>query len=323
MTQGKQPRKGVLAAVFTGIGDVIIRVIQLWSILNSRHSRRIFFRNRRIKKHLAAQLKNRKDRLARRLRRSKKFSRIHILARLQRLRLNKFHRRTSPRKLLALYLVPAAVLSIGVTTFLLINNSKARTQTLPKPVLTEKEQFTKLLGRTARLLADNLPDEAQKNIEALTALAPENPTVLTHTGALLLLRKNYPAARLAYQRVLAIKPDSYIARYNLAEIEFILKNYPEAERRFLEVQRARPRDETILFRLYLCALMQNNPDADRHFQKLSPAGRTPAWQYATAARLIRENKNAEARKILDQAHILYSGKTAYYDTTFRQIGLIK
>jgi len=323
MAKRTEPRKGLIPSIFDRLGDLIITVIRLWKILRSRRSRRIFFHQRKKKQRAAALLKKREDWKTRRPRSKKKFFRIHVLARLQRRGLTGFHRRTAPSKLITLYLVPVAVLSLGLTTFLLIRQTEVRTQPLPQTVLSDKEQITKLLGQTARHLADNRPDEAQKNIETLNALAPGNVTVLTHTGAMHLLRKDYPAARLAYNQALALKPGNYIASYNLAEIEFVTKNYPEAERRFRQIHAVNPRDENVLFRLYLSALMQNDPDAERYSRKLTSARLTPAWQYATAARLIRENKNAEARKVLDQARTLFSGQTAFYDTTFRQVGLIK
>jgi len=323
MAKRTEPRKGLIPSIFDRLGDFIITSIRLWKILRSRRSRRIFFHQRKEKQRATALLKKRQDWKARRPKKTKEFFRIHVLARLQRRRLTGFHRHTEPRQLIKIYLVPAAVLSLGLTIFLLIRQTQIHIQRLPQPVLSDKEQVTKLLGQTARLLADNRADDVQKNIEALNALVPGNITVLTHTGAMHLLRKDYAAARVVYNQVLALNPSNYIAHYNLAEIEFVTKNYPEAERRFGKIHAVNPRDETVLFRLYLCALLQNDPDADRYAGKLSTAGLTPALKYATAARLIRQNQNAEARKLLDQARTLFSGQTAFYDATFRQIGFIK
>ncbi len=311
-----------MAAVFTRVGDFIITAIPLWKILRDRQALRRILENRREKKHFGAVEKKREEWKARSTIEEKTFSRLRVLARFFRRRFTGFHRRTPLKHLIALYLGPIAVLSMVLCATLLLTHKPVPTQ--PLPALSPQKNFEKLLGQTGRLIADNHPDAAEKNLPALTAFAPDHPAVLTHSGAIHLLRKNYPAARAAYERALTLNPRSYIARYNLAEIDFVTKDYPAAQRRFAEMLQNKPDDETLLFRLALCTLMQNDTDAaDRYIRRLSPTGRSPARQYALAARLFYEKNDAEARKVLAQARTLFNENTAFYDATFRQMGLIK
>ncbi len=322
MTKRDPTGKGLLSVIIARVGDLVVTAIRLWRVFLDRRTRHGFLRDRRKKKHAAAVVKKRADWKARSLRRTQRFSRFRVMARYHRRRITGYHRRTPLKHLLVLYLAPVAVVSLVLCGALLLTTKKVATQ--PLPALSPQKGFKQLLGQTARLIADNRPEEAEKNIPALTAYDPANPSVISHSGAIALLRKDYPAARVAYEKVLAINPRSYLASYNLAEIDFVSKDFSAAARRFGEMLKGRPNDETLLFRLALCAVMQNDfESADRYIQKLSTTGRTPARQYAIAARLFQEKKASEARKVLAQARTLFTENTMFYDGTLRQLGFIK
>lgn len=88
--------------------------------------------------------------------------------------------------------------------------------------------------------------------------------------------------------------------------------------------KGKPNDETIIFRLALCAIMQNDfENGDRYIRKLPTTGRIPARQYAIAARLFQEKKASDARKVLAQARTLFTANTTFYDATLRELGFIK
>jgi hypothetical protein len=80
----------------------------------------------------------------------------------------------------------------------------------------------------------------------------------------------------------------------------------------------RPGNEILLFRLFLCALLQKHAvQADELLALLPSGGTTPAWYYANAARLFADKKGSEARKIVATARILYPDKTAFFDATLQ------
>ncbi len=328
MSARKTSRKGLVYSVFDRFGDLVVSAIRFSSVLGSRSARRIYLHRRTKNQRAAALSKKRDDWRARKRKRKEKSPvrshRLRSLARLQIMRWNRFHRPSSLRQLLFLYLGAAAALSLVLTTVFLLSQTKSISPFLPSAAPSGPLDLGKLLAKTAHLLTDNRLDEAQKNLDVLNVMAPGNFTVLSHNGAMGILRKNYPAARAAYTRALEVKPDSYVTRYNLAEIEFLTKNYPEAERLFLQMHEINPQDEVILFRLVLCAVLQNQDSAAQlYLSKFSPAGRSPAGQYATAATLFQNKKNAAATKLLQQARAIFGKQTAFYDTTFREMGWIK
>jgi len=328
MSASNVPRKGLIYSAFDRIGDLIVKAIRLWRILRSRRARRIHSHRQRMSQREDALQKKREDWAARQLRRKKRKPRrvrnVRSLVRLERLRLRQFHRQTPPGRLLALYLAPAAGVSLVVVGLFVFSSTKPRLQPAPLAKAQGPQDLRELQNETARLLADNRLDEAQKNLDALDKLAPGTFIVLSHHGAMHMLRKNYPAARAAYSRALEIKPDNYVTRYNIAESEFLTKNYPEAERLFGQMREMNRGDEIILFRLALCAALQDSGERfDRYLKEFPPEGRSPARQYAVAARLLQEKKTGEANRLIQQARIIFGDQTKFYDTTFREMGLVK
>jgi len=328
MSADKLSRKGLIHSVFDGIGDLSIKGIRLWRILRSRRARRIHVHRTKVSQREEALEKKREDWEARKQRRKKRQPRrnpgLGRFLRLERFRLHHFHRQTSLRKLLAFYLVPAAIVSLIVGSLFIFSQAKPRVHAVTRSLAQGKPDLTTLQNETATLLADNRLDEAQRNLDALDKLAPGTFIVLSHHGAMSMMRKDYPAARDTFTRALEVKPDSYVTRYNLAEVEFLLKNYAGAERLFQQMHEMNPKDEIILFRLALCALMQSSLERfDRYLAEFPPGGRSPARQYAIAARLLQDQKAGEANKLIQQARIIFGDQTKFYDTTFREMGLVK
>ena len=328
MSASNVPRKGLIQSAFDRTGDLMVKGIRLWRILRSRRARRIHARRQRMSQREDALQKRRVDWAARQRRRKTRKPRrvrsVRSLVRLERLRLRQFHRQTPPGRLLALYLAPAAVVSLVVVGLFVFSSTKPRLQPAPVAKAQGQQDLRELQNETARLMADNRLDEAQKNLDALDKLAPDTFIVLSHHGAMHMLRKSYPAARTAFAKALEVKPDSYVTRYNLAEVEFLAKNYPEAERIFGQTHELNRGDEIILFRLALCAVLQNSGERfDRYLKEFPPEGRSPARQYAVAARLLQDKKTGEANRLIQQARIIFGDQTKFYDTTFREMGLVK
>lgn len=328
MSASNVPRKGLIHSAFDRIGDLMVKAIRLWRILRSRRARRIHAHRQRMSQRDDALQKKREDWAARQRRRKtrkpRRLGSVRSLVRLESLRLRQFHRQTPPGKVLALYLGPAAVVSLVMVGLFVFSPTKPHLQPAPVSKAPDQQNLRELQNETARLLTDNRLDEAQKNLDALDKLAPDTFIVLSHHGAMHMLRKNYPAARTAFAKASEVKPDSYLIRYNLAEVEFLTKNYPEAERLFGQMHELNRGDEIILFRLALCAVLQNSGERfDRYLKEFPPEGRSPARQYAAAARLLQDKKTGEANRLIQQARIIFGDQTKFYDNTFREMGLVK
>ncbi|MFZ4683884.1 MAG: tetratricopeptide repeat protein, partial [Terrimicrobiaceae bacterium] len=239
MPDRKTSRKSPIHSAFDWIGDHIVGSIRMWRILQSPNASKILaHRSKKVQREAALQ-KKRDEWEERQQRRKKKVrpDRSHELTsalRLQRMRLKDFHRRTPARRLLLLYLAPTIVISLVFTgLFLLAPDHKTKATPLPQRPSAGSEDLEKVMEKTAQLLSENRLEEAEKYLDILNVRAPNDFTVLTYNGAINVLRKNYPAARAAYSKVLEITPGSPVAIYNLADIEFLTGNYAAAERGFL------------------------------------------------------------------------------------------
>jgi tetratricopeptide (TPR) repeat protein len=249
-----------------------------------------------------------------------------IRTRWLRMRVSRYHRTTPLWLITAIYLgiLAASVLVVGFTTF----GNRDETKPLPPstvPQLPSKDsKIRSLVQDTVTQIMEYRLDEAEKSLASLKALEPNHPAILSHAGAIELRRKNYDKAREYYQAVFDENPSNYLANYNLAEIDFLTHDYPGAERRLKILIRARPTNEFLRFLLFLCALLQDDETRARHvLESISRGGKSPAWHYATAALLIRENQFRQANELMAQARILYPKNSVLYDKTLKTLGIIK
>lgn len=174
------------------------------------------------------------------------------------------------------------------------------------------------------LIRDKKLVEAEANLAVMETLQPKGLDILSHAGAIATQRKDYDKARGLYEAVLREKPGDYVAAYNLAEIEFVTKNFSLAEQRFQDLARTQPHDETLLFRIFLCKLLQDQMEAANQISlKFSRTGKTPAWYYANSALARQAKKDREADDFLAQARILYPSEAKFYEATLISLGLLE
>jgi len=292
----------------------------------SRSERRALREERQERKYQAALAKRRAAWEARTERTAQpmaRFSRSRVRLRWMRLRFTGFYRRIPVPVLLALYLLPLLGLSYYAGEKVL--SGQPPVKTVPKAVSApdSEESLQQLLKETTRLVMEKDTVRARENLAKLQAQVPDHPGLDGLFGAVELTDRNYEEARRHYERAVARSPRVFVARYNLAEIAFLMKNHAEAEERFLDVLKSAPRNETILWRLFLSCLAQNKTEeAERHYAKLARNGKTPAWHYATAVRLLRDKREGDARKMREQARLFYGDDVEGYDATLRQMGYL-
>ncbi len=231
------------------------------------------------------------------------------------------HPKRKKAVLLAIGVVVFTSLAFGVALYVSLPTSTTALQDLKDPTIPQEVSIKKLMDETAALMGKNEYQQAEANVTELLKLLPENASIHTLSGALKSLQKDYEGARSEYQTALQLNPKSFSAAFNLAEVDFVTANYQAAQEQFQTLLNARPTDEVLLFRVFLCALMQNEPKvADKTFEKFPPMGKTPARQYAEAVRLYSENRGGEARKLVDSARVLYPEKTKFFDSSLSLLG---
>jgi Tfp pilus assembly protein PilF len=78
-------------------------------------------------------------------------------------------------------------------------------------------------------------EQALKDLDAIDEKQPELAESQNLRGVIAMRQKEYDKAEAALRRALAADPKFWNARFNLAEIPFLQKNWPEARKRFQEL----------------------------------------------------------------------------------------
>src|SRR5881396_1084308 len=147
---------------------------------------------------------------------------------------------------------------------------------------------------------NNFPDALQE-LDAIDARQPDLAESQNLRGVILMRQANYDQAEAALQKALATDPKFWNARFNLAEIPFLRKDWAEARKRFdglLQGNAAELQGEAaqlIQYKILLTYLLQGNENmVDSILAKFELSPDTPAVHYANAAISLQHKNTKEA-----------------------------
>lgn len=156
-------------------------------------------------------------------------------------------------------------------------------------------------------------DQALKELDAIDARQPDLAESQNLRGVILMRQANYDQAEVALQKALAADPKFWNARFNLAEIPFLRKDWPEARKRFdalLQGNAAELQGEAtqlIQYKILLTYLLQGNDNmVDSILSKFELSPETPAASYSNAAIAFQHKNEKEAKDILATAERSFS-----------------
>jgi tetratricopeptide (TPR) repeat protein len=220
------------------------------------------------------------------------------------------------------YLVVAGGLCYFLARPLLDRPQAAEVAPLPeRPVV--KTDLPTALGQVSQLIAEKNFGSAREELQKLEAEYPDDVRVVMAKGAIYAGERSYPEAYAAFQKALDLSPTSAAALMNLAEIEFVMGKYSDAEANYRKLLKGQTKNPLVPFRLYLCAQLRHDPAAaDEYLSHPAIIAQSMEWYYMTAARELFAGKKEEGRKILEQARLLFGEKARPYDRTFVRLGLI-
>ncbi len=155
--------------------------------------------------------------------------------------------------------------------------------------------------------------EALKNLDAIDALQPDLAESQNLRGVIMMRQKDYPAAETALKKALAADPKFWNARFNLAEIPFLQKNWSEARKRFQELltgnvsELAGEATQLIQYKIFLTYLLEGKENmADSLMAKFELAPEEPALHYARVAVALNKNDDGGANEWLAKAEKSFS-----------------
>ena len=159
---------------------------------------------------------------------------------------------------------------------------------------------------------NNYP-QALKELDAIDARQPDLAESQNLRGVILMRQADYDQAEVALQKALATDPKFWNARFNLAEIPFLRKDWAEARKRFdalLQGNAAELQGEAaqlIQYKILLTYLLQGNENmVDSILAKFELSPDTPAANYSNAAIALQHKNEKEAKDLLTAAEKNFS-----------------
>lgn len=204
-------------------------------------------------------------------------------------------------------------------------------ESLPKE---ELEEYRSLLMRASALFQQKRIFECLETIEEAHAIYDKAPNSLNLQGACYVEFRNFDKARMAFAKTEKASPGSPNVRFNLAEIEFVSKNYQEALAQFEAL--LQEADEIgvqasmipiMKFKAMLCRLkLDDEEGARKMIADLDFLDDSPLFYYAQAALAYYADQGAQAERWLARVSRIYARSPevlAPWQDTLIEFGYIK
>jgi tetratricopeptide (TPR) repeat protein len=169
-------------------------------------------------------------------------------------------------------------------------------------VAPSKAELEAMYDKAFREFDANNFSEALKNLDAIDARQPDLAESQNLRGVILMREGIYDKAEGALHEALRIDPKFWNARFNLAEIPFLQKNWVEARKRFEELLSSNVSElqgeaaQLIQYKILLTYLLEGKENmVDSILAKFELSPDTPAVHYGNAA-IALQRKNAKEAK---------------------------
>jgi len=169
-------------------------------------------------------------------------------------------------------------------------------------VAPTKAELEEMYNAAYRAFDSNKFPEALKQLDAIDARQPDLAASKNLRGVILMRQGDFDKAETALQEASRIDPKFWNARFNLAEIPFLKKDWPEARKRFEklltsgESDLAKEASQLIQYKILLTYLMEGKTDmVDSILAKLELSPDTPAVDYVKAAVALQQKNQNEAK----------------------------
>src|SRR5881396_336006 len=159
---------------------------------------------------------------------------------------------------------------------------------------------------------NNFPDALQE-LDAIDARQPDLAESQNLRGVILMRQAEYDQAEAALQKALATDPKFWNARFNLAEIPFLRKEWAEARKRFEGLLQGNTTElqgeaaQLIQYKILLTYLLEGKENmVDSILAKFELTPDTPAVTYSNAAVAFQHKNEKEAKDLIAAAEKKFS-----------------
>ena len=169
-------------------------------------------------------------------------------------------------------------------------------------VAPSKAELEAMYDKAFREFDANNFGEALKQLDIIDARQPDLAESQNLRGVILMRQNVYDKAEEALHKALDLDPKFWNARFNLAEIPFLQKNWAEARDRFEKLLTANASElqpeasQLIQYKILLTYLLEGKDNmVDSILSKFELSAETPAVQYAKAAIALQHKNLTEAK----------------------------
>ena len=180
-------------------------------------------------------------------------------------------------------------------------------------VAPTKAELEEMYNAAYKAFDANKFPEALKQLDAIDARQPDLAASKNLRGVILMRQGDYDQAETALQEAARIDPKFWNARFNLAEIPFLKKDWAEARKRFEQLlssgqsDLAKEASQLIQYKILLTYLMEGKGNmVDSILAKLELSPDTPAVDYVKAAVALQQKNENEANDWIKAAQKNFS-----------------
>ena len=149
-------------------------------------------------------------------------------------------------------------------------------------------------------------DAALEKANAAIEAAPQNAGALGLRGSIYAEKKQWDPAKKDYEAALKLDPTNVQMKFNLAELDFMQKNYDDARSGFVALQGDPNMGDLAAYKVFLCDLFGfNEKIASSELDAFNQVGSNPSYYFANAAWSLYHHKTEEARNWLLSAAKIY------------------
>jgi tetratricopeptide (TPR) repeat protein len=180
-------------------------------------------------------------------------------------------------------------------------------------VAPSKTELEQMYNKAFRYFDANNYSEALKQLDEIDARQPDVAESQNLRGVILMRQGIYDKAEAALLEAIRIDPKFWNARFNLAEIPFLKKDWAEARDRFQKLLSSNVSDlqgeaaQLIQYKILLTYLLEGKENmVDSILAKFELSPDTPAVHYANAAIALERKNPKEARDWMTAAEKNFS-----------------
>ncbi len=167
-------------------------------------------------------------------------------------------------------------------------------------------------------------DGALEQVRTAEALKPNDPEIINFRGAIYAETGRYEEAVKLYEQSIALNPQSFWPNFNLCELDFIQKRYPEARAKFEAAMVKFPNHELLRFKIILCHLLEKNDAAAKaEMDKYTFPANSAAREFSNAAWDFAHGDTEKAQTWIRSGVIIFGmGRTDFLYQSLADVGWV-